>query len=286
MTAETPDQNDDSSPLELDQEGVASEMWDADSLEAFQAQQGLAKQRRRRAMLVALLAVSFVGTVVYAWKNNGEPAPVTIDLAPEIKFERLLFRLKMEHNKKLHIEDFIVTDDMLKQLEAYPEFETVILDQGQVSDASMKVLCSLPNLQHLRLRLSPISDEGLKTLGGCQSLWFLNLPHSLCTSAGVAELKAIPQLRQLRLGSRNLSNEVTRDIATLKTLRGIHLIDVPVTDEGLKTLTTLPYLESLYLDNSAVTEIGWQWLYANHPQLHVHVNQRHNDYDPKAHNHH
>jgi hypothetical protein len=83
-----------------------------------------------------------------------------------------------------------------------------------------------------------------------------------------------------------LGNEVTREIATLPSLRVIHLIGVPVTDEGLKTLAEMPYLESLYLDDCAVTEAGWDWLFREHPHLHVHVNQAHHDRDPKRHEHH
>ncbi|TWU38950.1 hypothetical protein Q31b_40280 [Novipirellula aureliae] len=245
------------------------------------------KVRLRRRDLVVLVVLSLLALIWLAQRVLREEAPEpTVDLLPSIQFEQVLIQLKQQDSDKLHVEDFAVDDRMIQQLENYPNLETIILDQGEVTDPSLVVLESMPKLKHLRLRLSPISDEGFKTLGKCRSLWFINLPHATCTAKGVAELSTIPELRQLRLGSPNLGNEVTRQIATLKTLRGVHLVDVPVTDEGLKTLATLPYLESLYLDNSAVTEVGWRWLYANHPELHVHVNQKHNDYDPKYHKHH
>ncbi|MCM2371663.1 leucine-rich repeat domain-containing protein [Aporhodopirellula aestuarii] len=167
----------------------------------------------------------------------------------------------------------------------FAKLDTVLIDQGVVTDQGLAVIAQLPDLEHLRLRLSPITDEGIRSLAGCDKLWLLNLPHCRVSSAGIRSLKKLPKLKQLRLGSPNLNNECCRAIAELTTLRGLHLIGVPVTDEGIKVLTTLPRLESLYLDDSAITESGWSWLFRNHPQLHVHVNQKHHDRDPHAHVH-
>ncbi|MFG0287068.1 MAG: transcriptional regulator [Rhodopirellula sp. JB044] len=167
----------------------------------------------------------------------------------------------------------------------FARLDTVLIDQGVVTDKGLDIIAQLPDLEHLRLRLSPVTDEGIVSLTASKKLWLLNLPHSRITTEGVRKLQKLPKLKQLRLGSPRLSNECCRAIAELKTLRGLHLIGVPVTDDGLKTLTTLPRLESLYLDDSAVTETGWSWLFRNHPQLHVHVNQEHHDRDPHAHVH-
>lgn len=163
--------------------------------------------------------------------------------------------------------------------------DTVLIDQGVVTDVGLAELGRLPDLEHLRLRLSPITDDGIVSLAGCQKLWLLNLPHSRLTIEGIRSLRNFPSLKQLRLGSPKLSGECCRAIAELKSLRGLHLIGIAVTDDGLKMLATLPRLESLYLDDSEVTDIGWKWLFQNHPQLHVHVNQRHHDRDPHAHKH-
>jgi hypothetical protein len=54
----------------------------------------------------------------------------------------------------------------------------------------------------------------------------------------------------------------------------------------LKTLAAMKQLESLYLDDCAVTEAGWNWLFREHPDLHIHVDQNHLDRDPSAHKHH
>jgi hypothetical protein len=68
-------------------------------------------------------------------------------------------------------------------------------------------------------------------------------------------------------------------------LRAVHLIEIPITDEGLQQIADLPHLESLYLDGAAVTATGWNWLFTNHPDLHIHLDQQHHDIDPNWHPH-
>ncbi|TWT95070.1 leucine-rich repeat domain-containing protein [Neorhodopirellula pilleata] len=167
----------------------------------------------------------------------------------------------------------------------YPKVDTVLIDQGIVTGEGLARIAELPDLEHVRLRLSPITDENLKPLLQCRELWLINLPHSELTNEGIRSLAEIPKLKQLRLGSKNLTNDCCRAIAELTKLRGLHLIGVPVTDDGVKVLAELPHLESLYLDDSAVTDAGWEWVFRNHPELHIHINQKHHDRDPQSHQH-
>ncbi len=250
----------------------------------------LHQQRRRRKIrhivLALLLTASFVVTVMWSSGTFDETKSETVlSIAPSVLFEQQCDEIRKDGLNKLHVSEYEVDDAMIESIGDLETLETLILDRGVVTDTSMATIASLPKLQHLRLRLSPINDEGFKQLSKCESLWYVNLPHAACTAQGVAELAAIPKLRQLRLGSSRLGNEVTREIASIESLRGVHLIGVAVTDEGLKTLAAMPHLESLYMDDSAVTEAGWDWLFREHPHLHVHINQDHHDRDPKAHQH-
>ncbi|EMB13932.1 leucine-rich repeat domain-containing protein [Rhodopirellula europaea] len=171
------------------------------------------------------------------------------------------------------------------QVSELPKLDTVLIDEGVITDEGIATIAKIPELRHLRLRLSPITDEGLKPLLERKSIWFLNLPHSRLTEKGIRSLSALPKLRQLRVGSTLLGNDIGRALLEVKSLRGLHLIGVPLSDEGLKVIVQLPHLESLYLDDAAITESGWDWLFQNHPQLHVHINQRHHDRDPQHHKH-
>ncbi len=245
--------------------------------------------KSRTQVTLAVASLFIITAIAYALlKKSPESSPVVAkkEPSPIERFDLLIAKIKKEREKTLVVTDYEVSDAMIPKIADFTELETVIFDKGTLTDRSMSVLAALPNLQHIRLRLSRITDEGLKELAKCRSLWYINLPHSNCTSKGIAELAAIPQLRQLRIASPQLGNSVAKELAKLKTLRGIHLIDVPITNEGLEQIVSLPILESLYLDNSEVDEKGWRWLYSEHPELHVHVDQAHLDYDPKAHPHH
>lgn len=215
------------------------------------------------------------------------PSPASlIDLTPQAKFAAQLDQIRRGESTQLYVPEFPIDDSMLDPLPTESGLTTVLIDQGIVTDAGLAKIAEVAGLQHLRLRLSPITDDGLGPLLRCRDLWVLNLPHCELTVAGVESLAALTKLRQLRLGSTRLSNDVSHALTKLTSLRSVHLIGVPVTDDGLKEIAALPQLESLYLDDSAVTEMGWIWLFRNHPELHVHVNQDHHDRDPKAHAHH
>ncbi len=220
-------------------------------------------------------------TAVVAGENEVEHDEVEQDFADQVA------SVEAGESTRLQFEDVAITDQILLDLpvQSLTSLDTVIADQGVVTDEGLAVLARLPGLEQLRLRHSPITDAGAATLADCEKLWLINLPQSRLSSTGVESFQKLTSLTQLRLGSAELGNECCQAIAKLTSLRGLHLIGVPVTDAGLQVLATLPRLESLYLDDSTVTEDGWDWLFQHHPHLHVHVNQQHHDRDPHAHPH-
>lgn len=246
-------------------------------------------RRKRIVWLTIAIPTMVVLTMTALWvadrmrQEEFDPGP---QYSAQELFEQECNYVRETQRTTLHLLDSEVTDDLVQSIADMDWLEAVIFDQGVVTDRSFETFKTLPKLQHLRLRLSPITDAGMETISGCQSLWYLNLPHADCTAAGVAHLQNLPRLRQLRLGSKRLTNDVTEQIAKMDGLRGVHLIGIPITDDGLEILAQMPHLESLYLDDSAVTEAGWERLFREHPDLHVHINQRHHDRDPKSHRHH
>ena len=248
----------------------------------------LARDRRRQSLLFLCFGTTLLVVAGLWWYDYFEMPvilPEEVD-PPSVRFEKL-YRANLESgHPTLHVQGFPVDDSMISRVGELKSLETLIIDEGIVTDETIDLIAQLPKLRQLRLRLSPVSDAGFQELAKCESLWFLNLPHAECTSEGVASLKSLTSLRQLRLGSKNLDNQVANALTQIVSLRGIHLIGVPITDDGLKKIAAMPYLESLYLDDSAVTEAGWAWLFREHPHLHVHIDQYHHDRDPKAHNHH
>lgn len=251
----------------------------------------LSKYRLPRSQQALLLVLGIVMGVVLAirFADSGgaesdsddarqdviEPEASSVSLADQIKAGRA-GRLD-----QIVVEGDSISDQDLSQLdESMTWVETLIVDEGVVTDEGLESIAKLPNLRHLRLRLSPITDTGLELLSNCPELAILNLPHATCTVDGLKHLVALANLRNLRIASDKLEASAADAIAELTTLRSIHLIGVPIDDAGLRKIAALENLQSLYLDDAAVTESGWDWLFENHPDLHVHVNQDHHDRDP------
>ena len=157
--------------------------------------------------------------------------------------------------------------DQIRERLANDKETTLQVDDFEITDSMLLQIKDLEKLETVIVDQGRITDEGIVHLPTLPNLQLVRLRYSPITDAGMATLAKCSSL-------------------WYRSLRGVHLIDIPVTNDGLKSLASLPYLESLYLDNSLVTESGWRWLYTNYPQIHVHVNQKHHDYDPKAHAHH
>ena len=247
-----------------------------------------ARDRRRQTLIFLGVGTTLMVIAGLWWYDYFETSVIVqepID-PPAVRFEKRYRTALGEDDSKLHVEGFPVDGRMVARIGELKSLQTLIIDEGTVTDETIGLIAQLPKLRQLRLRLSPIGDDGFRKLSNCEELWFLNLPHAECTAEGVASLKSLTKLRQIRLGSKNLDNQVTNALTQISSLRSIHLIGVPITDEGLKKIAAMPYLESLYLDDSAVTAEGWAWLFREHPHLHVHIDQSHHDRDPKAHDHH
>ncbi len=250
-------------------------------------------------LLVALLSVFHVGCSESLSENGSmqddlvsdqlaaaaEPVVVSPPIDAAKEFANTIDQIAESKSDGLMIDRYRVNDEMLSELSRAPTIETMLIDRGEVTDAGAQHIAELTKLRHLRLRQSPIGDEGLEWIAKCDSIWFLNLPQANCTAAGVAKLQTLTELRNLRLGSPKLDNDVCDQIAKIKSLQSIHLIGVPVNDAGLKQLASLPNLESLYLDDSAVSDAGWKWLFQEHPDLHIHIDQNHHDRDRSSHKH-
>ncbi len=246
---------------------------------------GFSKPKRVPYLLVLSLTVLTVMTVNGLYLIISRPSETPP--RPANATERIKEQLELVHAGKadgINIADVVAIDEDLEALRDQTGIRTLIVDEGIITDAGMSAIGSLTNLVHLRLRQSPISDEGLKQLLTLQNLRVLNLPQADISAAGIESLAALMRLRQLRVGG-NGRNDISRMVSRLGNLRAIHLINVPVTDESLKLMCEMPHLESLYLDNPSITELGWDWMFATHPEIHIHVNQSHHDRDPNWHSH-
>jgi hypothetical protein len=188
---------------------------------------------------------------------------------------------------RIQVEAIPLSDDDLGKLSDVDNVRELLLDHPQscFTAKGLRHLVGLPKLQHLRVRGAGIDDEALAQIATLVSLQILNVPRATFADAGLEQLKHLPNLVQLRFGSPHVTNAGMKTLVELPSLKRLHLIDVPITDEGLRELARIEQLESLYIDGADLSDVAFDELFRTRPDLHVHLNQRHHDRDPRKQDH-
>ena len=174
-----------------------------------------------------------------------------------------------------------ITDEGLRQIRDLTGLRELLIEQSCVTDAGLDHLSGMAHLEHLRLRGAAVTNAGICKLTHLKRLRILNLPQAEFSDAALAELVSLPDLELLRFGSPNVTDAGLAHLRRMANLRFVHIIDSPITDRGLRYFEGLVDLESLYLDGTDITDAGTEWLLKALPDLHVHINQQHADFDPR-----
>jgi len=243
------------------------------------------RRRPKRYQIALAGAVAVMGAA--GWYSLFPPAhPLVAPVAEPTdaqRFEMLFAELAKSEETVARMDAITIDDAMLRRLITLDRLTTLQVKIESITLETVELIARMPKLEQLHLRRAPITDEMLARIITSPTIWLLNLPAAIVTPDAIESLESMPMLRNLRLGIEDGNNRHARAVAKLKRLRTVHLIGISVSDDGLQALAALPQLESLYLDGSAVTEGGWAWLFQNHPQLHVHIDQKHHDRDPQKH---
>lgn len=181
------------------------------------------------------------------------------------------------------IEAAKIDDAQIADLSNLEGLKVLKLHQGSITDRGILALKSLKNLEQIVLRECPISDDGAAALVDLPAMRIVNLPQSEIGDEGLESLAKIRNLELLRLGTPYaLSVEALTSLTEAKSLRFIHFIDVPLTDESLAPLSEIETLESLYVDGATFSDEALASLLKKRPKLHLHLDQKHHDSDPKS----
>jgi hypothetical protein len=147
-----------------------------------------------------------------------------------------------------------LTDDLARQLTAFPHLETLSLEGSrQLTDAGLRSLASLPRLRHLDLQQTAISDAGMSALAELRSLESLSLAWTAVTDAGVRALSALDQLQRIDLMGTRCGDGAIRAFAGKRQLRHFRSGN-GVTDAGLHTFHEYPVFAS-WLGGDASTDL-------------------------------
>ena len=186
-----------------------------------------------------------------------------------------------------------VTLRQLSQISQHETLETLILDGGielpigatnQTAALShLKQIVKLKKLIHLRIRNCEVDDDGIQLLSKLSDLRILNLPQANFSDAAMPTLAKMPNLELLRFSSEKVTDEGIQFLAKAKSLRALHLIRLGVSDQIVPSICAIKPLETFYVDGSKMTDEGYSKLIEKRPDLHLHVDQVHLDYDPRKH---
>ena len=165
------------------------------------------------------------------------------------------------------------------------KLENLILDGGGFGNNQLDDLLKLRSLEHLRIRNFPADDESIRKIVSLPNLRIVNLPQACFSNRALGDLAKIPRLQLLRFSSPNVDDRGIQLLKNVRSLRALHLIRVPVTDGAVDSLCAIETLESLYLDGSEISDQGFARILDLRPDIHLHVDQVHLDFDPNRHQH-
>jgi len=177
----------------------------------------------------------------------------------------------------------------LSKICEHKPLETLILDGGiEVSGpdetlSHLEKIANLKQLCHLRIRNFNLNDAGIQRLSKLTELRILNFPQANFSDAAMKHLAEMPKLELLRFSSHKVTDAGIKVLSKSKSLRALHLIRIDVTDVIVPAISTMKSLETFYIDGSKMTDAGYSKLIEMRPDLHLHVDQIHLDYDPRKH---
>ncbi len=232
-------------------------------------------------LVVAAICVSF------AFVGCGtSKSPTNVGATTEATWKEQIQAVASGKQDEIVIEASVISDDQLSELTQLSGLRVLKLQKGVISDQGLRSLATLPKLEQLVLRDSPLTDMGAELLASFPSLKIVNLPQTHIGDDGIKSLSRIPNLELLRLGSdKPISAGALASLRDAKNLRFVHLIGIALSDDALTPLGEIPALESLYIDGAEFSDAALSELLKRRPGLHLHLDQRHHDSDPKSANH-
>lgn len=124
--------------------------------------------------------------------------------------------------------DLDIGDDDLAWLEEFPDLETLVLRNTNVTDRGMLCLKQLPRLTYLDLHGTKISDATLALIGEERDLQDLDLGDTQVTAAGIEQLSQLDRLRSLDLSGTKATEAALTSLAELPELQWVDLANVNI----------------------------------------------------------
>lgn len=153
--------------------------------------------------------------------------------------------------------------DSLEHVAAFPRLKTLLLKDGQATDAGLARLRGMEHLERIYMwDASAVTDAGAAHLAAVPNLAYIHLSNSQITDEAIHSWQALPKLYGLSLQGNRFSDKALEYAAKIPTLRELFVGNgdgsggTTITDDGLAHLEGLANLERLDLQRSRVTDAG------------------------------
>ncbi len=147
----------------------------------------------------------------------------------------------------------MMTDDVLENLLNLREIHNLYLDYTLVTNNIMKVLEAHPEIRYLNIANTAITDDGLKYLRFATSLRLLYLGKEI-TDRGVDDITKAEHLEILDIAGTAISAKGIERLLPLTRLNFLCCSKSQATEESIYFLKYLPSLEKIHLAGADDTD--------------------------------
>ncbi len=187
-------------------------------------------------------------------------------------------------SRSITLEQQLPTREDLRKLAGLKELQVIQFDAGLADASDLFELSGNQSVIQFRLRLTPVNDLALAYLADSfPSLQILNLPVLELTSSDSEHFSKFTKLTSLRIGGECIDSRLVGQLAKSTKLKHLHLISPNLVDDDLKVIAEIESLRSFYLDDCELSSEAWEGFFKLRPNIHVHLDQLHHDYDPNKH---
>jgi hypothetical protein len=146
----------------------------------------------------------------------------------------------------------------LQVLDAFPDLETLVLWDTDLTDEMLSPVPGLHKLRQLVLSGTSVSAKGATYIGGCRRLEQLDLRRTRVDDSALARLAGLVGLVNLDLGATYIGDHGLSYIKELHNLEFLNLSETEVGDSSLHNLLSMGRLRNLDLRGTHITDQGLQ----------------------------
>lgn len=153
--------------------------------------------------------------------------------------------------------DTVMGDEGLAAIENFTQLKEVYLSDEEITDKTVKLFANSTAMEKLELTVGRLEDDNsLSALSGMSQLKLLSFSGGSMSDAALKHLAGLGNLETLTISIERGNGEGFRHLADLQKLRYLNLSGDGVNDKAMAQLAGLVDLKTIMAQGSAVTQEG------------------------------